>query len=178
MTVIKRSPEDIKRFRKLIISFSIIIPIAVAALFGIKIPNVDFSFLPPIYASINAATALLLISALVAIKLKKVTLHQMLINVCMLLSLVFLVLYVAYHMTSESTVYAGDYRSVYLFVLISHIVLSIVVIPFVLFTYLYAWSGEIEKHKRLTKIAFPIWFYVALTGVVVYWMIAPFYGSQ
>jgi putative membrane protein len=175
MQVVKRSPEDIKRFRKLIIAFSIIIPIAVAALFGIKIPNVDFSFLPPIYASINATTALLLILALVAIKLKRIALHQLLINICMMLSLLFLVSYVAYHMTSESTVYAGDYRSVYLFILVSHILLSIVVIPFVLFTYLYAWSGEIDKHKKLTKVAFPIWLYVATTGVIVYWMIAPFY---
>jgi putative membrane protein len=177
MEVVKRKPEVIKRFRKLIIIFSIIIPIAVAALFGIKIPNVDLSFLPPIYASINATTAILLLLALVAIKLKNICLHQMLINLCLLLSLLFLVSYVAYHMTSESTVYAGDFRNTYLFILISHILLSIIVIPFVLFTYLYAWSGEIEKHKKLTKIAFPIWLYVAITGVIVYWMIAPFYGN-
>jgi len=161
--------------RKWIIALSVVIPLAVAALFGIKIEGVDLSFLPPIYAGINGLTAILLIAALMAIKSKKVDLHKRLIQACLTLSLLFLVAYVAYHITSETTVYEGDYKGIYYFILISHIVLSISVIPLVLFTYLFAWEGKFEKHKKWTKISFPIWLYVAMTGVVVYFMIAPYY---
>lgn len=162
--------------RKWIIALSVVIPLAVAALFGIKIDGVDLSFLPPIYAGINGLTAILLIAALMAIKSKKVDLHKRLIQACLTLSLLFLVAYVAYHITSETTVYEGGYKGVYYFILISHIVLSISVIPLVLFTYLFAWEGKIDLHKKWNKISFPIWLYVALTGVVVYFMISPFYS--
>ena len=167
--------SKIKSLRKLIILLSVVIPIAVAVLFTIKIPGVDFSFLPPIYASINGLTAILLICALISIKTKNIKLHQRLIQTCLLLSLLFLVSYVAYHMTSESTTYLGEFKGAYYFILISHILLSIGVIPIVLFTYLFAYQGKFEKHKKWTRFAFPIWLYVAITGVVVYWMISPFY---
>ena len=169
--------QKVKTLRKVIIALSIVIPVAVAALFTIKIPGVDFSFLPPIYASINGLTAVLLIAALIAIKRKKIKLHQRIIQVCLGLSLLFLVCYVAYHMTSESTPYGGEQATLYYFILISHILLSIAVIPVVLFTYLFAYQGKFEKHKKWTKFAFPIWLYVAVTGVIVYVMIAPFYGA-
>lgn len=169
------SKETNSGLRKWIIALSVVIPLAVAALFGIKIEGVDLSFLPPIYAGINGLTAILLIAALMAIKSKKVDLHKRLIQACLTLSLLFLVAYVAYHITSETTVYEGDYKGIYYFILISHIVLSISVIPLVLFTYLFAWEGKFEKHKKWTKISFPIWLYVAMTGVVVYFMIAPYY---
>lgn len=169
------NPEKVKQFRKLIIALSIIIPIAVALLFGIKIEGVDFSFLPPIYASINGLTALVLIFALIAIKMKRIALHQRLIQFALLLSLLFLVAYVLYHITSDSTSYGGEYKVLYLVILISHIVLSVLVIPIVLFTYLFAWQGNYERHKKWTRFAFPIWLYVAITGVVVYLMISPFY---
>ena len=78
-------------------------------------------------------------------------------------------------MTSDPTAYAGSYKGVYYFILISHIILSIAVVPLVLFTYLFAWQGDFVKHKKYTKVAWPLWFYVAVTGVIVYWMIAPFY---
>lgn len=172
---LEKSPEQISKFRKLIIAISIVIPIAVALLFGIKIDGVDFSFLPPIYATINGLTAILLISALIAIKNGKVNIHQRLIQSSLVLSLLFLLAYVAYHITSESTSYGGEYKTLYLFILVSHIVLSIGVIPLVLFTYLHAYSGNFEKHKKWAKISFPIWLYVAITGVVVYLMISPFY---
>ena len=170
------SKETNSGLRKWIIALSVVIPLAVAALFGIKIDGVDLSFLPPIYAGINGLTAILLIAALMAIKSKKVDLHKRLIQACLTLSLLFLVAYVAYHVTSETTVYEGDYKGIYYFILISHIVLSISVIPLVLFTYLFAWEGKFEKHKVWTKISFPIWLYVAVTGVVVYFMISPFYS--
>ncbi len=161
--------------RKWIIAISIIIPIAVAALFGIKVEGVDFSFLPPIYAGINAATAFLLILALVFIKNGKIQQHQKTIQIALALSVLFLLCYVAYHMTSDSTPYGGAYKVAYYFILITHIFLSIAVIPVVLFTYLHAWEGNYQKHKRWAKFAFPIWLYVAVTGVVVYLMISPYY---
>jgi putative membrane protein len=169
--------EKVQLMRKIIIIVSIAIPVAVAALLGIKIPGIDLSFLPPAYATINGLTAVLLIAALVAIKTKNRVLHQRLIQVCLVLSLLFLLGYVAYHMTSEPTSYGGDQKLVYYFILTSHIILSVAVVPLVLFTYLFAWQGDFTRHKKWTKIAFPIWLYVAVTGVIVYWMIAPFYGA-
>jgi putative membrane protein len=102
-------------------------------------------------------------------------LHQRTIQTCLAISLLFLLCYVAYHMTSDSTVYEGSYKAIYYFILISHILLSVAVIPVVLFTYLFALEGNYVKHKKYTRFAFPIWLYVAVTGVVVYWMISPYY---
>jgi putative membrane protein len=169
-----KKPEP---YRKLIITLSIVIPLAVAALFGIKIPGYDFSFLPPIYASINALTAICLVVAVVAVKNKKQRLHEVLMKICMGLSALFLVMYVAYHITSESTPFGGvgAIRYVYFFILITHILLSIVVIPFVLFTFVRALSGDFARHKKLAKYTFPLWLYVAVTGVIVYLMISPYY---
>jgi putative membrane protein len=163
------------KYRKLVVAVSIIIPIAVAALFGIKVEGVDLSFLPPFYASLNGITAVLLVLALIFIKKGNMKLHQSTIQACLALSLLFLLCYVAYHMTSDSTVYEGSFKAIYYFILISHILLSVAVIPVVLFTYLFALEGNYVKHKKYTRFAFPIWLYVAVTGVVVYWMISPYY---
>ena len=168
-------PNKLKQAKIAIYSASVAIPVVVAVLFGVKIPGVNLHFLPPIYAGINGLTAIVLVSALVAIKNKKQELHRALIRFALLLSLLFLACYVAYHMTSDSTAYLGSMKPVYYFILISHILLSIVVIPIVLFTYLFAWEGNFEKHKKWTRFAWPIWMYVAVTGVVVYWMISPYY---
>lgn len=162
--------------RKWIVALSVVIPLAVALLFGIKIDGVDLSFLPPVYAGINGLTAILLLGALIAIKSKNITLHKRMIQASLGLSLLFLLAYVAYHITSETTIYGGDFKLVYYFILISHITLSIAVIPLVLFTYLFAWEGNIEKHKKWNRISWPIWFYVAVSGVIVYLMISPFYS--
>jgi putative membrane protein len=175
MSTTLKSEAQIAKFRKLIVAVSIVIPVAVAALFGIRVDGVDFSFLPPFYAGINGLTAILLVSALIAIKSKNMALHQRLIQVCLVLSLLFLLCYVAYHMTSDSTAYGGDMKGLYYFILISHIVLSVAVIPLVLFTYLFAWEGKFDKHKKWTRFAFPVWLYVAVTGVIVYLMISPYY---
>jgi putative membrane protein len=175
MTTIK----DQSKFKNLIIAVSIAIPVVVVVLFNIKLPNVaPLNFLPPIYATINGITAVLLIVALVAIKNQNRQIHQRLMQLALLCSVLFLVMYVAYHMTSDSTPYGGEglVRYVYFFILTTHILLSIAVIPMVLFTYLRAWTGDFERHKKLARIAFPIWLYVAITGVVVYLMIAPFYS--
>lgn len=169
--------NKIKKAKTLIYTLSVVIPVVVAVLFGVKVDGVDLSFLPPVYATINGITAIFLILALVAIKKKTMKLHRGFIRVCLLLSLVFLALYVAYHMTSESTMYGGDMRGLYFTILISHIILSVVIVPLVLFTYLFAWQGNFEKHKKWTRFTWPIWFYVAVSGVVVYIMISPYYLS-
>ena len=169
--------EKKEPYQKLIIVLSIVLPLAVAALFGIRIPGYDFSFLPPIYATINGITAILLIVAVIAIKNKKKKLHEILMKTCIGFSALFLVMYVAYHMTSDSTPFGGEgaIRIVYFFILITHIALSIAVVPFVLFTFSRALSGNFERHKALAKFTFPIWLYVAVTGVIVYLMISPYY---
>ncbi len=169
--------EEKQPYQKVIIALSIILPIAVAVLFKVKIPGYDLRFLPPIYASINGLTAILLIVAVVAIKNNKRKLHENLMKTCIGLSAVFLVMYVLYHMTSDSTPYGGEgpIRVVYYVILISHILLSVVVVPFVLFTFSRALSGNFERHKALARFTFPIWLYVAVTGVIVYLMISPYY---
>ena len=169
----KREP-----FKKLIIALSIAIPVVVAILFGMpKIKGYDFSFLPPIYASINGLTAILLTAAYIAIRNKMRLLHERLMKASILLSASFLVMYVVYHLTSESTPFGGQgsIRYIYFFILITHILLSIGVIPLVLFTYVRAWSGDFERHRALAKFTFPLWLYVAVTGVIVYLMINPYY---
>lgn len=168
---------DEKKYNKLIVVLSVAIPVVVAILFGVKIDAELPIFLPPIYATTNAITALVLVLAFVAIKNKKIKLHEQLMKFAIVLSVLFLVMYVAYHMTSDSTKFGGEgaIAYVYYFILITHILLSIVVIPFVLITYVRAITNNIEKHKKIAKITFPLWLYVAITGVVVYIMISPYY---
>lgn len=167
-----------KKFNKLITIVSIIVPIVVALLFGVKLPNMEpLTFLPPIYATTNGITAVLLVFAVIAIKNGKRKLHQNLMTTCIALSLAFLVMYIGYHMTSDSTKFGGEgaIKYVYYFILFTHIILSIIIIPLVLRTYAKAYLKKFEEHRKLAKITFPIWLYVAVTGVVVYLMIAPYY---
>ena len=168
-------PKKLKNAKIAIYTASIAIPLVVAILFGVKIPGVNLNFLPKFYATINGVTAIYLVFALIAIKRKNQVAHRRYIRLSLLLSLLFLVCYVAYHMTSDPTHYGGEHPGLYYFLLISHIILSVVVVPIVLFTYLFAWQGNFEKHKKWTRFAWPIWFYVAVTGVIVYMMIAPYY---
>ena len=156
---------------------SIAIPLVVAILFGVRVDYELPIFLPPIYSSLNALTAVLLVLALVAIKSKKIKLHQRLMQTCIALSLVFLVMYIAYHMTTDPTPFGGKglTKSMYFFILISHIILSIALIPLVLISYVRAFQEEFPAHKKISKVTFPIWLYVAVTGVVVYLMISPYY---
>ena len=156
---------------------SIVIPVVVAILFGVRVDYELPIFLPPIYSSLNALTAVLLVLALVAIKSKKIKLHQRLMQTCIALSLIFLVMYIAYHMTTDPTPFGGEgfTKSMYFFILISHIILSIALIPLVLISYVRAFQEEFPAHKKISKVTFPIWLYVAVTGVVVYLMISPYY---
>jgi len=170
--------EKKEPYKKLIVTLSIVIPVAVAALFGVKVPGYDLSFLPPIYAGINGLTAVLLVSAVAAIRNGNRNLHERLVKICMALSVLFLLMYVAYHATSQTTHYGGTgvIAYIYYFILVTHIVLSVVVIPFVLFTYVRALAGNFVRHRALAKYTFPLWLYVAVTGVVVYLMISPYYA--
>ena len=180
---------------------SVLVPIVVALLlfmkwdydqlvFDMRIPNSDpiillenlpiakpLTFLPPIYATINGLTAILLVLAVYYIKNGKRKIHESLIKVCIALSLSFLVMYIAYHLTTDPTSFGGSglISYLYFFILITHILLSIVVIPLVLISYSRAIKSKFILHKKIAKITFPILLYVATTGVVVYLMISPYY---
>ncbi len=180
-TVVKEHSIEHK-FDKFIIAVSIVIPVVVAILFSVKLKDFGIkveplSFLPPIYATINGLTAIVLIVAVKAIKNGNRKLHERLMTFAIALSVLFLVMYVAYHMTSDATKFGGEgmIRFVYFFLLISHILLSIAVIPLVLVTYVRALAERFDRHKKIAKITYPIWLYVAVTGVIVYLMIAPYY---
>jgi len=180
------------KYKKLVIGLAIIIPLAVASLFRIKIEGYDFSFLPPIYSAINLTIAILLILAVIAIKRGNIKKHRLLIRFAILGSILFLIGYILYHGTSGDTKYGDSNHDgniddlersklgfdaiVYYVILISHVVLSIAVIPMVLLTYLKGWANNIESHKKIAKYTFPIWLYVSITGPIVYLMIKPFYG--
>ena len=166
-----------KKYKPWILVLSIAVPVVVAVLFTIKIDGYDTSFLPPIYASLNALTAVFLIAAVVSIKNKKVETHRKLMTSAIVFSVLFLVLYVVYHSTSDSTPFGGEgwIRPVYFTLLISHILLSVIIIPLVFVTYVRALAQKFDKHRKIARITFPIWLYVAITGVVVYLMISPYY---
>lgn len=171
-----------KKFSKFIIVVSILIPVVVALLFSVKLKDLGYNveplpFLPPIYATINGITAVVLVAGVLAIKNGKRMLHKRLMTTAIALSVTFLVMYVAYHMTTDSTKFGGEGKTklVYFFILISHIILSIAVIPLVLITYVRALAERFDRHKKIARITFPIWLYVAVTGVIVYLMISPYY---
>ena len=172
-----------KKYNVWIIVLSIAIPLVVAILFGVNLRDLGYdvkplTFLPPIYATTNGITAIVLILAVNAIKNGKRKLHENLMKFAILLSVLFLGMYVAYHMTADSTKFGGEgaIKYIYYFILITHILLSIIIIPFVLVTYVRALAERFDKHKKLARITFPMWLYVAVTGVIVYLMIAPYYS--
>ena len=193
--------ENIKLYNSLTVIVSILVPVVVALLlflkwdsdklvFDLRSPNFEpiiliedlpiakpLKFLPPIYATINGITAIILVMAVYYIKKGKRNIHEYLIKICIGLSLCFLVMYIAYHITSDPTSFGGEgaIKYIYYFILISHILLSITVIPFVLFSYIRAITGDFQRHRKIAKITFPIWLYVAVTGVIVYIMISPYY---
>ena len=194
--------KDSKFYNILIWIISVLVPIVVALLlfvkweydkliFNLRIPNSDpivllenlpivkpLTFLPPIYATINGITALLLVAAVYFIKNGKRRIHENLMKTCIGLSLLFLIMYIAYHITSDPTPFGGSgfIAFMYFFILITHILLSIIVIPLVLVTYLKAFKSDFVSHKKIARITFPVWLYVAVTGVVVYLMISPYYS--
>lgn len=165
--------------KKLIILLSVVVPLVVASLFGIRIEtDVDFSFLPKVYATLNFFTFIILTLALIAIKNKNRKRHEKLVKTALLTTTLFLVLYILYHITSDSTVYGGTgaLKYIYYFILITHISLSVMVIPMVLISLGWAMDNNFEKHKKIARVAMPIWMYVAISGVAVYLLISPYYA--
>ena len=166
------------RYKNWIILVSITIPVVVAFLFRIRLENVQsLSFLPPIYAAVNGYTAIILLVALWAIKNRKINLHEQMMKTAIGLSLAFLIMYVAYHLTSDPTPFGGEgpIKTVYYIILISHIVLSVAIIPLVLISFVRGISQQFTQHRKIARITFPIWLYVTVTGVIVYYMISPYY---
>jgi putative membrane protein len=175
-------------------SVSIIVFIVIAFLSRVKL-NLDLGFNPHDFATanaiINSLVSLLLIAGMVAIKSKNYRLHKKIMLAAIVLSVLFLLSYVAHHLTTGDTKFgdinhdgilsldekalAGNIRYVYYVILLTHIPLAGIILPFVLFTAYRALSGEYEKHKKLARITWPIWLYVAISGVVVYLMISPYY---
>lgn len=185
-----------KSYLRWIVVISIAIPLVVAVLlfvpFNLAIDSESWvKELPAFNAVINSITSVLLIAALVAIKAKRIRLHRNLMLTALLMGTIFLVSYVVYHASTISTVYGdlnhdgilsdaereklGGMRTVYLITLLSHIGLSILVVPFVLLAFYFALTGQIRRHQKMVKYTFPVWLYVSLTGVIVYFMISPYY---
>lgn len=178
-----------------ILIVSIAIPAAVAFLILVPTVKIDFGFntkaLPLFHAILNSSTAILLLASLYFIKNKQVRAHKTANLLAVSLSTVFLVSYVIYHASNPSVKFgdlnhdgilsaeekyaAGSIRYVYYFILSSHIILSGIIVPFVLFTLQRAFQEKFDKHRRLARITWPLWFYVAVTGVVVYLMINQYY---
>ena len=170
-------------FVPLIISLSIIIPIVVALLmlfpdvFHIESKSIDFSSLPFFHAILNGSTAVLLLTGFVLIKNKRTKAHKVAMLSALVLSSVFLLSYVTSKLTNAPVLFEGEgmIRYIYFFILVSHIILSIPVLPLALFSIYRGMTGEIEKHKEIVKWTFPIWMYVAITGVLVYILMSPYY---
>lgn len=184
-----------KKANILIISFSIIVFLAVAVLSRVKLdiqPGFDVHLFALVNAILNSWVAVLLLVALLAIRNGKQRLHKNLMLVAMVLSVLFLLSYICHHLFAGETLYgdtnhdgtvsageiaaAGTQRTIYRIILSTHIPLAGIILPFVLFTAYRALIGEYGRHKKLARYTWPVWFYVAITGVVVYWMISPYYS--
>ncbi|MCU0427509.1 MAG: DUF420 domain-containing protein [Candidatus Kapabacteria bacterium] len=171
-----------KSLSLIIYAVSLVICLAVA--FLIYFPQalsvgggLDVSYLPRFHAFLNGSCTLLLIGGYIAVRQKQYNLHKTLMVTCFLLSSIFLVSYVIYHSQAPATKFGGEgiIRPVYYFILLTHIVLAAVILPLALFTISRSWRGEFAKHKKIARITLPIWVYVTATGVIVYFMIAPYY---
>jgi putative membrane protein len=172
-----------KLSNRIILMLSLAVPAVVVALR--YIPHPEFSestksaiyILPMLNAIFNGTAFLMLIAAFVAIKNKRITWHRAFTTAAMVLSILFLLSYVAFHYTTPATPFGGSgtIKGVYFFILITHILLSAVIVPLALLAYTHGLAGRYAKHKRIVKIAYPMWLYVTLTGVIVYLMISPYY---
>ncbi len=177
-----RAPQE-KLSRKLglgawILSAAVMLLVVVMQKVKLPLPEGwSTAFLPPIHAGINAVAAVVLLISVIAIKLGQVKLHRAGMVTAMLLSVLFLLSYVAYHMTNDPTRYGGTgtLRTVYFLLLISHIVSAAVSLPFILFTFIAGWTNRFHAHRKLAHWVFPLWLYVAVTGPVCYWMLKPYY---
>lgn len=137
----------------------------------------DVTILPMLNAIFNCFTFLALVVALIAIKKRNISMHKTFVSIAFFTTTLFLITYVTYHYLTESTSYGGEgfLRYVYFFILITHILLAIVVVPLALFSLVRGLTNQVEKHKKIARWTMPIWLYVSLTGVIVYLMISPYY---
>jgi putative membrane protein len=169
-----------KTAKVLIYTVSFVVFAAVVLLSKIKL-TLDLPFSPHVFATvsaiINSLVAVLLVAGLVTVKQKKYELHKKIMITAIVLSVLFLLSYIAHHLLTDETKFGGEgmIRTIYYVILFTHIPLAGIILPFILFTAYRALIGEYEAHKKLTRITWPVWFYVAVTGVVVYWMISPYY---
>lgn len=176
MEIVQR-PEN-KNIKIAIWLFTVVVYSLVVSLHYIPKPTNAPSFskaLPLLNACINGTCFLLLITSLIVIKQKKVALHMRLNTIAMILSVFFLLSYVLYHVTNGDTAYEGSQKALYYFVLLSHIILAGVSLPMILLAYYKAWTGNIQAHRKIVKLTYPIWLYVTLTGVFVYLFLQPYY---
>ncbi|MCB0649649.1 MAG: DUF420 domain-containing protein [Saprospiraceae bacterium] len=176
-------------------AFTVVVLFLVGMMRQVKIPlpeGWDFSFLPPFHATVNAITALVLLAAFWFIRHKNIEMHRKMIYIAFGLSLLFLLSYVTYHITMPETIFgdmdhdgiltdaeklaAGGTRMVYLILLGTHILLAGLILPFILFTFIRAYTNQIAKHRKMARWVFPFWLYVAITGPACYLMLLPYYG--
>jgi putative membrane protein len=169
-----------KKAKLFIYAVSIIVFAAVVILSKVKL-QLDLPFNPHVFATvsagINSIVAVLLVAGLLTAKQKKYDVHKKIMITAIILSVLFLLSYIAHHLLTDETKFGGEgmIKTVYYVILLTHIPLAGIILPFILFTAYRALIGEYEQHKKLTRITWPIWFYVAVTGVIVYWMISPYY---
>jgi putative membrane protein len=174
--VIEKKPK----YERTINVLAIAIPVAVAVLLGIR-QKIDLGewtkVLPHVIGVINSLTAVLLLLGYYFVRNNNLTAHRQMMTAAFLLGAVFLVCYILYHVSNESTPFGGEgaIRPVYYFLLISHILLSIVVVWFVLRAVYFGYTNQITQHRKAVKWALPIWLYVSISGVIVYLMISPYY---
>ena len=178
----RRQAPDLKLARKLNIAAGVISAVVLAVVVfmrEISLPLGDFSFLPPFHSTVNALTAVVLIYSFLQIKKGNVKAHRNANVLALALSVIFLLSYVLYHITTESVGFGGEgaIRYIYFFLLISHVVLSAIILPFILFTFIRAYTNQIEKHKKMARWVFPLWLYVAITGPICYLLLQPYYPS-
>ena len=174
-------PENLPLAKKLY-PIAWVLTVAVLAVVGVMQRvkfdiGIELEILPPIHALLNSCVAVLLVFALIAIKQRNVKAHKEAIAAAMMFSAAFLLCYVAYHFTTPETKYGGQgvMRTVYFVLLISHIVLAAVSFPLILFTWIFGFTGQYARHRKFAKITWPMWFYVAVTGPICYWMLRPYY---
>jgi putative membrane protein len=173
--------ENDRRYLVLISVLSVVVPLLVAFLIFMpqtgKLGDLEVSFLPKLHAVLNSLTAIALVSGYYFVKNKHVRYHRYAMVTAFLLSSFFLISYVIYHYQAAPTTYGGEgvLRSFYYFILLTHIVLAVVIVPLVLLSIYFGWSNQVQRHRQISRWTFPLWLYVAITGVLVYVLISPYY---
>jgi putative membrane protein len=169
------------RYLVLIAVLSVVVPLLVAFLLFMpqtgKLGDIDVTFLPKLHAVLNSLTALALVTGYYFVKSQNVRFHRYSMVTAFVLSSFFLISYVTYHYQAAPTTFGGEggLRYFYYFVLLTHIVLAVVIVPLVLLSIYFGWSNQVARHRRVSRWTFPLWLYVAVTGVLVYILISPYY---